>query len=240
MRPDWNHGGDALSPVSLMHMGGITTAGDMLFGDEPGPRAWPRCDGCSEQGAAPMRVVNDVRRAGFLNHGRARWGRLGTPVDFAGAGGIDSMADKVRSHPVRQGHPSCSPTVGFAADGCRCPGFIDGHHGEWLMSPPVLKAGVRSHSGRLHHPYAHERRRRHGHPVLSGRWAARTANRASNHRFHATWLPRPGADGPPGLGAHASSRTTSTRWRRCSMFGLGPERAAQITRCQPAAPVHCG
>jgi hypothetical protein len=75
----------------LMQQGGITTAGDMLFGaHRPRFRAGGARRAVLHRGEAPMRVVNVFDGRGFSNRASGRtFGPPDQPIDFAA--GLASM-----------------------------------------------------------------------------------------------------------------------------------------------------
>ena len=147
LRPEWYHEG-LRRTAALMHQGGITTAGDMLFGGISPDYEIAALEEVLERGRLPMRVVNVFDARGFGN--RASGKSLGPPdrpIDFAA--GIAAM-EALRGRATER--IWYAKAAKLFADGAMFsqlmqmnpPGYIDGHHGEWLMAPEVLADGVRT------------------------------------------------------------------------------------------------
>ena len=147
LRPQWYHEG-LRRMAALMHMGGMTTAGDMLFGGSNPEYEVAAIDTVLEQGNAPLRVVNAFDARGFSNRamGIKVMGTPEQPLHFDA--GMKAMEPWLARGTRRMWF---SKAVKLFADGAmfsqlmqmKAPGYIDGHHGEWLMSPKVLAEGVR-------------------------------------------------------------------------------------------------
>ena len=239
MRPEWYNRGLELM-ASLMHQGGMTTAGDMLFGAlDPGFEL-DAIDRVLERQDRPIRVVNVFDGRSFGNRATHRpVGPPGEPVDFEA--GLPAM----RAH---QAAPTrrvwYTKAVKLFADGAmfsqlmqmRPPGYIDGHHGEWLMSPEVLDAGVQAFWKAGYQIHVHVNGDAGMDAVLAALERAQAALPRFDHRFHVhhvgycstAQIARLAA-----LGAHASVNPYFVHALAddYSLLGLGPERASQITRC---------
>src|ERR1019366_6331677 len=99
------------------------------------------------------------------------------------------------------------------------PGYIDGHQGEWLMSPDVLAEGVRVFWDAGYQIHVHVNGDAGMDAVLAALAAAQERKPRFDHRFAA-------------LGAHASVNAYYIHALAddYATLGLGPERAAQIVR----------
>jgi predicted amidohydrolase YtcJ len=239
MRPEWYNRGLELM-ASLMHQGGMTTAGDMLFGALDPAFELDAIDRVLERQDRPIRVVNVFDGRSFGNRATHRpVGPPGAPVDFEA--GLPAM----RAH---QAAPRrrvwYTKAVKLFADGAmfsqlmqmRPPGYIDGHHGEWLMSPEVLDAGVQAFWKAGYQIHVHVNGDAGMDAVLAALERAQAALPRFDHRFHVhhvgycstAQITRLAA-----LGAHASVNPYFLHALAddYSLLGLGPERASQITRC---------
>lgn len=239
MRPQWYDRGLELM-ASLMHQGGMTTAGDMLFGSLDPDFELDALDRVLERQDRPLRVVNVFDARGFAN--RATGQALGPPdstVDFAA--GIASIEAR-RAAPRRRVRPI--KAIKLFADGAmfsqlmqmRAPGYIDGHHGEWLMSPAVLADGVRTFWNAGYTIHVHVNGDAGMDAVLDALERAQAERPRFDHRFHVHHVGYCSAaqvDRLAALGAHASVNPYYIHALAddYSLLGLGPERATQIVRC---------
>lgn len=239
LRAEWYQRGLKMT-TQLMHQGGITTAGDMLFGSINPDYELAALDAVLHRGGAPMRVVNVFDGRGFSNRavGKA-FGPPDAPIDFeAGLAAMRATLDRA------------GPKIWFAnavklfADGAmfsqlmrmRPPGYIDGHHGEWLMTPEVLAAGVRTFWQAGWQIHVHVNGDEGMDAVLAALEAAQQAMPRFDHRFmmhHVGFHSAAQTARIAALGAHASVNpyyihALADDYAR---VGLGPERAAQIARC---------
>ena len=148
LAPNWYHLG-LRRMTQLMQQGGITTAADMLFGALDPAFELAALDLVLEKGGAPMRMVNVFDTRAFANHaqGRKASGAPDEPVDFTAAIAPMQAMMKRTSPKVR-----LSKAIKLFSDGAmfsqamrmNAPGYIDGHEGEWSMTPPVMADGVRT------------------------------------------------------------------------------------------------
>lgn len=239
VRPEWYHRGLRMT-AQLMHQGGITTAGDQLFGAINPDYELDALDQVLHREGAPMRVVNVFDARGFSN--RARGVSIGPPdqsIDFAA--GLDAM------RPLLQ---RAAPKIWFAqaaklfADGAmfsqlmqmNAPGYIDGHQGEWLMAPEVLAAGVRTFWNAGWQIHVHVNGDGGMDAVLGALTQAQAERPRFDHRFmlhHIGYHAAAQTARMAALGAHASVNpyyihALADDYAR---VGLGAERASQITRC---------
>lgn len=240
LQPHWYHEG-LRRTVRLMQMGGITTAGDMLFGALDPAYEVDALDRVLHHGGAPMRVVNVCDSRGFSN--RARGIKAMGPPDQS----IDFEAGIAAYEPwlARTG-----PKIRYAkaaklfADGAmfsqlmqmRAPGYADGHHGEWLMAPAVLKQGVQALWRAGYTVHVHVNGDGGMDAVLDALEAVQAEHPRFDHRFHVHHVGFHAQSQTArlvALGAHASVNPYYIHALAddYAQFGLGPERAAQLTRC---------
>jgi len=238
MRPEWYYEG-LRQTTKLMHMGGITTAVDMLFGALAPEYEGKALDHVLHQENTPCRVVNVFDVRGYAN--RATQTEMGPPdqaIDFeAGLKAIDDQVGK------RQGKIWNAKAIKLFADGAifsqlmqmRWPGYLDGHQGEWLMAPPVLKAGVLAAWKAGYTIHVHVNGDGGMDAVLDAVEAAQQAHPRFDHRFHVHHVgfhAQSQTQRMAALGIHASVNPyyLHALGDDYGMFGLGPERAAQLTR----------
>jgi predicted amidohydrolase YtcJ len=238
LKPDWYGRGLAMT-AQLMQQGGITTAGDMLFGSINPEFELDALDQVLHQGGAPMRVVNVFDGRGFSNRARGcAFGPPDQPIDFdAGLAAMQPMFERA------------GPKVWFSkavklfADGAMFsqlmqmnpPGYTDGHHGEWLMAPEVLAAGVRTFWNAGWQIHVHVNGDGGMDSVLAALEAAQAERPRFDHRFfmhHVGYHASAQTARIAALGAHASVNpyyihALADDYAR---FGLGEERASQIVR----------
>ena len=239
LSPQWYHRGLEMT-AALMRQGGITTVGDQLFGAFDPAFELDALDRVFEQPRTPIRVVNVFDARGFSNRAaKTALGPPDQPIDFA-AGEADIEA--LRGTPSRR--VWYAKAVKLFADGAmfsqlmqmRAPGYIDGHHGEWLMSPEVLDAGVRHWWAAGYQIHVHVNGDAGMDAVLAALERAQAAKPRFDHRFHVHHVGFCSAAQVlklAALGAHASVNPYYIHALSddYSLLGLGPERAAQITRC---------
>lgn len=239
MAPQWYRKGLAMT-ADLMHQGGITTAGDMLFGSLGTEFERASLQAVIEEPARPLRIVNVFDFRGFSNRASGR--PMGPPdaaIDFAaGLQAIDAQM------PLTTPHVMNSRAVKLFADGAmfsqlmqmRPPGYIDGHHGEWLMSPEVLDAGIQTAWDAGWQIHVHVNGDAGMDAVVESLSRAQARKPRFDHRFHVHHVGYCSAaqiDRLAALGAHASVNPYYIHALAddYSVLGLGPERASQITRC---------
>lgn len=239
LHPQWYHSGLRMT-AALMHQGGITTAGDMLFGGIDPAYELAALDAVLERGDLPMRVVNVCDARSFGNRAAGKpYGPPDAPIDFAG--GLAAI-EAARSHPHRR--VWYTKAVKLFADGAmfsqlmqmRPPGYTDGHHGEWLMSPEVLADGVRTFWDAGYAIHVHVNGDSGMDAVLAALEAAQARKPRFDHRFHVHHVGFHAAAQTmrlAALGAHASVNPYYIHALSddYSLLGLGPERGAQLVRC---------
>ena len=239
LRPEWYHRGLKMT-AQLMHQGGITTAGDQLFGAINPEYEIDALDRVLQRDGMPLRVVNIFDARGFSNRaGGVTLGPPDTPIDFAA--GFEAM------QPVLE---RAAPKIWFAkaaklfADGAMFsqlmrmnpPGYIDGHQGEWMMSPEVLAAGVRQFWNAGWQIHVHVNGDGGMDAVLAALAQAQAERPRFDHRFmlhHIGFHAAAQTARIVALGAHASVNPyyLHALGDDYARVGLGPERASQITRC---------
>lgn len=239
VRPEWYHRGLKMT-AQLMHQGGITTAGDQLFGAINPDFELEALDQVLHRDGAPMRVVNVFDARGFSN--RARGVSIGPPdqaIDFAA--GLEAMRPLLKR---AAGKIWFAQAAKLFADGAmfsqlmqmNAPGYIDGHEGEWLMSPEVLAAGVHTFWNAGWQIHVHVNGDGGMDAVLGALAQAQSDRPRFDHRFmlhHIGFHAAAQTARIAALGAHASVNpyyihALADDYAR---VGLGPERASQITRC---------
>lgn len=237
LRKEWFYQGLERT-VRLMHRGGITTAGDMGFGSLDIDYEFAAWETVVERPGLPLRVYN-IAHAGAL--GFRLSGRKPSPTEDPG---FEKVLELVATLPARDTRRMKTPkAIKLYADGAmfsqlmrmNAPGYIDGHQGEWMMSPEVLADGVRVFWDAGYAIHVHVNGDGGVESVLGALAAAQVARPRFDHRFtlhhmgfHTNAQTRRMAE----LGAiasvnpyyvHALSDSYST-------LGLGPERASQIVR----------
>lgn len=239
LRPEWYHRG-LDTTAELMHQGGITTAGDMLFGSIDPEFELAALEACIERKNRPLRVVNIADARGFSNRAIGRK-VMGAPDECPpfeqGLKAIEAMRSR-ESRRVR-----FSKGIKLFADGAMFsqlmqmnpPGYIDGHHGEWLMSPAVLAEGVRVFWDAGYQIHVHVNGDGGMDAVLAALGAAQERKPRFDHRFivhHVGFHTNAQSRRLAALGAHASVNPyyIHALADNYGLLGLGRERADQIVR----------
>jgi predicted amidohydrolase YtcJ len=240
LAPDWYHRGLKMM-TQLMQQGGITTAADMLFGALDPDFELAELDLVLEKGGAPMRVINifDCRAIANRAQGKKATGAPDEPVDFKAAIAPMEALMKRASPKVR-----FSKAIKLFSDGAmfsqamrmNAPGYIDGHEGEWLMTPAVMSDGVSTFWKAGWQIHMHVNGDAAMDSVLDAIQAAQEEKPRFDHRFymhHVGYHSAAQTDRIAALGAHASVNPyfLHALGDDYSRVGLGPERASQITRC---------
>jgi predicted amidohydrolase YtcJ len=239
LRPEWYHRGLNVT-AELMQQGGITTAGDMLFGAMGAEYEFAALDACIEKPQRPLRIINiaDARSASNQAIGKQV---MGVPTDCPPfAKGLVAI-EALRTHESRR--VKFSKAVKLFADGAMFsqlmmmnpPGYIDGHHGEWLMSPEVLAKGVDVFWDAGYQIHVHVNGDAGMDSVLTALAAAQERKPRFDPRFmmhHVGFHTNAQSRRMAALGAHASvnSYYIHALADGYGRLGLGQERADQIVR----------
>jgi predicted amidohydrolase YtcJ len=239
LRPDWYYRGLNIT-ADLMQRGGITTAADMLFGALDPDYEIAALRACIEEPGRPLRVVNVADARSFANRaaGRAVMGGPDQPIDFSGALPVIEALQAKASPRVK-----FLRAVKLFADGAMFsqlmqmnpPGYIDGHQGEWLMSPEVLASGVEAFWNADYQIHVHVNGDGGMDAVLNALAGAQSRRPRFDHRFmmhHVGFHTNAQSTRMAALGAHASvnSYYIHALADGYARLGLGPERASQIVR----------
>ena len=239
LRPQWYARGLQMT-AQIMQQGGITTAGDMMFGALNPDYELAMLDQVLQKGKAPLRVVNVFDARGFANRAAAAdMGPPEQPIDFEA--GLKAMQPLLARGSEKIWF---SKAVKLFADGAmfsqlmqmQAPGYIDGHQGEWLMAPAVLAQGVRTFWKDGWQIHVHVNGDGGMASVLSALAAAQDEKPRFDHRFfmhHVGFHSSAQTQRMAALGAHASVNPyyLHALGDDYARIGLGPERASQITRC---------
>lgn len=240
LRDEWYRKGLSITS-DLLHQGGITTAADMLFGAIHPDYELAAINAVIEEPQRPLRVVNVFDSRGFSN--RASGQASGPPdaaIDFAaGLEAIEAMQGLDR------------PRVKFAkavklfADGAMFsalmqmnePGYIDGHEGQWIMSPDVLAEGVRTFWDAGYQIHVHVNGDKGMDSVLDALAKAQETHPRFDHRFmmhHVGFHTNAQSVRMAALGAHASVNPYYIHALSDTLaeLDLGPERAGQLVRAR--------
>ena len=238
MRKEWYHRGLEMLG-QLCRQGGLTTIGDQLFGGVDPDYELAALGAEIESKNVPLRVVNIMDARGFSN--RAAGLKIGPPdqpVDFAS--GLAAI-ERVRERETRQ--VRFSRAVKLFADGAMFsqlmqmgnPGYTDGHHGEWLMSPEVLAAGVRTFWNAGYQIHVHVNGDAGMDAVLAALESAQRETPRFDHRFTVHHLGFHAAAQSRRLAALGAVASVNPYFIHAladaySLLGLGSDRASQIVR----------
>ena len=239
LRPQWyGHGLGMLT--QLMHMGGITTAADMMFGAINPEYEIKALKQALEANDAPVRVVNVFDARSFADRAVGRPTQApDAPINFAA--GLNAIEPYLGQDTAKVWF---SKAAKLFADGAmfsqlmqmNAPGYTDGHTGEWLMAPPVLAAGVQTfwHAGWQIHVHVNGDGGMDA--VLAALEAAQAQKPRFDHRFfmhHVGFHTNAQSARMAALGAHASVNPYYIHALAddYAALGLGEERSSQITRC---------
>eukprot|EP00439_Symbiodinium_sp_Y106_P089098 s1_g1634.t1 len=240
LKDEWYRKGLGIT-CDLMRQGGITTAADMLFGTIHPDYELAAIDAVIEQPELPMRVVNVFDGRGFSNRAVSR--SAGPPdaeIDFAA--GLKAMEELLGKD---EGRVRFLKAVKLFADGAMFsalmqmnePGYIDGHEGEWIMSPDVLAEGVRHFWEAGYQIHVHVNGDKGMDSVLDALAQAQDAKPRFDHRFmmhHVGFHTNAQSTRMAALGAHASVNPYYIHALSDTLadLDLGPERAGQLVRSQ--------
>lgn len=240
LKDDWYRKGLGIT-CDLMLQGGITTAADMLFGTISPDFELAAIDAVIEKPELPLRVVNVFDGRGFSN--RAAQTGPGAPdakIDFAaGLGAMEKLLGK------DEGRVRYLKAVKLFADGAMFsalmqmnePGYMDGHEGEWIMTPEVLAEGVKHFWEAGYQIHVHVNGDKGMDSVLDALAKAQDAKPRFDHRFmmhHVGFHTNEQSTRMAALGAHASVNPYYIHALSDTLaeLDLGPERAGQLVRSQ--------
>jgi len=237
LKKDWYQSG-LERMTRLMHRGGITTAGDMAFGSIDVDYEIAALDAVLEGGRAPLRVFN-VPHAGMLGYRLS--GRKPGPEERPD---FERALEFIAKLPARDlPRMKTLKAIKLYADGAMFsqlmqmnpPGYIDGHQGEWMMSPRVLAEGVRVFWDAGYAIHVHVNGDGGVDSVLAALQAAVERKPRPDHRFalhHMGFHTNAQTRRMASLGAIASVNPyyVHSLADSYSVLGLGPERASQIVR----------
>ena len=238
LKDEWYRRGLGIT-AELMTQGGVTTAADMLFGSIKPEFELDALKAVIEDRNLPVRIVNICDARAFSNRAaRARPGPPDAPIDFrAGLEAIEAML------PVSTSRVTFIRATKLFADGAmfsalmqmNSPGYMDGHEGEWIMAPDVLKDGVRTFWEAGYQIHVHVNGDRGMDSVLDALAAAQAGKPRFDHRFmmhHVGFHTNAQSVRMAALGAHASVNPYYIHALSDTYSGtnLGPERASQIVR----------
>jgi hypothetical protein len=241
LRPEWYHKG-LNTTLALLHQGGVTTAADMLFGGLSPEFELAALEACVEKAEKPVRIVNVFDARGFARRAaNAPPGPHGPDEPLNFAAGFDAMRG-FKSKATRR--IRFANAAKLFADGAifsalmqmDFPGYVDGHHGEWLMSPEVLAQGVEACWREGFQIHCHVNGDLGMNSVIAALEAAQAAHPRFDHRFtvhHVGFHTNAQSRRLGTLGAHASVNPYYI-YALSDAFSdgaLGPERGRQLVRC---------
>jgi predicted amidohydrolase YtcJ len=238
MREEWYHRGVGMLG-QLCLQGGITTIADQLFGGVDPDYELHALKLEFEDKKVPLRVVNVMDARSFSNRAAGvPTGPPDTPVSWElGVAAVE----KIFGRETRQ--VKFSRAIKLFADGAmfsqlmvlNSPGYADGHRGEWLMSPEVLKAGLCTFWQAGFQIHVHVNGDGGMDALLDAVNSAQLAQPRSDHRltvhhlgFHAASQTRRLAS--MGILASVNPYYIHSLADTYSILGLGGDRASQIVR----------
>lgn len=238
MRDTWYHRGLGIT-TDLMIQGGVTTAADMLFGAISPEFELAALKAVVEDRNLPVRIVNVCDARSFSN--RAASAKAGPPdaaIDFErGREAIEAILSRQSSRIrfLRATKLFADGAMFSALMQMNEPGYMDGHEGEWIMSPDVLKRGVQVFWDAGFQIHVHVNGDRGMDSVLDALAAAQSAHPRFDHRFmmhHVGFHTNAQSVRMAALGAHASMNPYYLHALSDTYAHqhLGPERASQIAR----------
>ena len=237
LKPDWYDHGLALMAY-LMHQGGITTAGDMAFGWADTEYEYRAYQNVIETQALPLRTVSVAHAYNIAQ------------VQGESLGEGQSRPDFVKAQAHIEGYFGRATTrlrfpraVKLYADGAMfsqlmvmsAPGYIDGHAGQWMIEPGMLKEAVRLFWNAGYQIHVHVNGDGGVDAVLAALDAALAETPRFDHRFtlhHLGFHTSAQTRRMAALGAVASVNPyfIHALADSYSLLGLGRERASQIVR----------
>jgi predicted amidohydrolase YtcJ len=238
LRKEWYNKGLAMLG-QLCLQGGITTIGDQLFGGVDPDYELAALDAEIESKKLPLRVVNIMDARSFSN--RAAGVASGPPDAFVDFDKGLLAIEKIFARETPQ--IKFSKAIKLFADGAmfsqlmqlNSPGYADGHHGEWLMSPEVLAAGVRTFWKADYQIHVHVNGDGGMDAVLGALNAAQKEYPRFDHRFTAHHLGFHAAAQTRRMAALGMLASVNPYYIHSladtySILGLGGDRASQIVR----------
>jgi predicted amidohydrolase YtcJ len=238
MRKEWYYKGLGML-TELCMQGGVTTIADQLFGAIDVEYELAALQSEIEDKHLPLRVINIQDARGFSH--RASNTAPGGPdasVQFSAA--IADM-EKLQTRQTTRVH--FSKAVKLFADGAmfsqlmqlNAPGYADGHHGEWLMSPHVLADGVKTYWQAGYQIHVHVNGDGGMDSVLNALEAAQLLLPKFDHRFTVHHLGFHSAAQTKRLSALGAVASVNPYYIHAladdySLLGLGSDRASQIVR----------
>jgi predicted amidohydrolase YtcJ len=240
LKDDWYRKGLGIT-CDLMLQGGITTAADMLFGTISPDFELAAIDAVIEKPERPLRIVNVFDGRGFSNRASKRGaGAPDAEIDFAA--GLKAMEELLGKD---QGRVRYLKAVKLFADGAMFsalmqmnePGYMDGHEGEWIMTPDILANGVKHFWEAGYQIHVHVNGDKGMDSVLDALAKAQEAKPRFDHRFmmhHVGFHTNEQSTRMAALGAHASVNPYYIHALSDTLaeLDLGPERAGQLVRSQ--------
>lgn len=238
LRKEWYHRGLGMLG-QLCLQGGVTTIGDQLFGAVDPEYEMSAIEAEIESKGLPLRIINVSDARTFSN--RAAGASIGPPeqpIQFdKGLLAIEDMLGR-GTRLVK-----FARAIKLFADGAmfsqlmqmNLPGYADGHHGEWLMSPEVVAAGVRTFWNAGFQINIHVNGDGGMDAVLAALETAQRERPRFDHRFTVHHLGFHSAAQTRRLAALGAVASVNPYYIHAlanaySLFGLGTERASQIVR----------
>lgn len=238
LRPQWYNKGLAMLG-QLCLQGGITTIGDQLFGGVDPEFELAAIKREIEDPGLPLRIVNVMDARSFSNRAAKKpTGGPATPVEWGK--GLAAI-DQIFARETRQ--VKFAKAIKLFADGAmfsqlmmlNSPGYADGHHGEWLMTPEVLAAGLKTFWDADYQIHVHVNGDGGMDALLEALEAAQKSHPRPDHRltahhlgFHAAAQTRRMA--AMGMLASVNPYYIHALADTYAVLGLGGDRAAQIVR----------
>jgi predicted amidohydrolase YtcJ len=136
LAPNWFRGG-LESVREAVHRGGVTTIADMAAGMFGLNMEWPHLKAVLDSEQTPFRTL-----------------MIPSAASFGGAPGDEQSMHTISGLPERNSEKlKFVKQVKLLADGAffsqlmqmNDPGYLDGHHGEWLMEPELLENAARAY-----------------------------------------------------------------------------------------------
>lgn len=226
LSPDWFRGGLA-SVREAIHQGGVTTIADMAAGMFGLDMEWPHLKAVLDSEKTPFRTLMIPSAASFG----------GVPGD------AESMTAIARLPERNSDKLQFVKQVKLLADGAffsqlmqmKAPGYLDGHHGEWLMEPALLENAARAYWEAGYQLHIHSNGDRGTEVVLDILEKLLKETPKTNHRttlHHLGYSTEAQSARMAKLGALVSANPyyLYSMGDKYAEMGLGPERASEIVR----------